>query len=142
MKIFGQVVDTNNEPMQLANITVVIDGKYTNKGTSTNLDGNFVLEDASISPDSEFKISYVGYVSQFRKASELQGQKIKLAEDVEMLEEVIVTGKPKPSKGSANSDQVKSSKQKFVQHLEKHKFVYAGLGGLAGILLIAKAFKK
>lgn len=142
MKIFGQVVDTNNEPMQLANITIITGVNATKMGTATNSDGNFSLEDASISPNSQFKITYLGYATEYRKASELQGQKIKLAEDMEMLEEVVVRGNPKPPKSSATSDEVKSSKQKFVQHLEKHKFVYAGLGGLAGILLIAKAFKK
>lgn len=142
MKIFGQVLDTNNEPMQLANITITTGVNATKMGTDTDYDGKFILEHASINPDSQFKISYVGYVPEFRRASELQGQKIKLAEDMEMLDEVIVRGNPKPSKGSTTSDEVKSKKQKFVQHLKDHKFVYAGLGGLAGILLIAKAFKK
>lgn len=142
MKIFGQVVDTSNEPMSLANITIITGVKAYKLGATTDLDGNFVLEDDAVSEDSEFKISYVGYESQFRKTNELQGQKIKLADKVEQLEEVIINIGKKPSKFSSTSALVKSNKEKFVRHLEDHKFVYAGLGGLAGIILIARAFKK
>lgn len=142
MKIFGQVVDTSNEPMSLANITIITGVKAYKLGATTDLDGNFVLEDDAVSEDSEFKISYVGYESQFRKTNELQGQKIKLADKVEQLEEVIINIGKKPSKFSSASALVKSNKEKFVRHLEDHKFIYAGLGGLAGIILIARAFKK
>jgi hypothetical protein len=142
MKIFGQVVDTSNEPMSLANITIITGVKAYKLGAYTDLDGNFVLEDDAVSEDSEFKISYVGYESQFRKTNELQGQKIKLADKVEQLEEVIINIGKKPFKFSSASALVKSNKEKFVRHLEDHKFVYAGLGGLAGIILIARAFKK
>jgi hypothetical protein len=142
MKIFGQITDTNKEPMSLANITIITGVNANNMGTSSDLDGNFSFENKIISPDSQFKISYVGYLPQFFKASELQGRKIRLADDVEQLEEVIIKVGTKPSNNSKTANAIKSSKQKFVQHLQDHKFVYAGLGGLAGILLIARAFKK
>jgi hypothetical protein len=142
MKIFGQITDTNKEPMSLANITIITGDNANNMGTSSDLDGNFSFENSSIVPDSQFKISYVGYLPQFFKASELQGRKIRMAEDVEQLEEVIINVGTKPSSSSNTANSIKSSKQKFFQHLQDHKFVYAGLGGLAGILLIARAFKK
>ena len=144
MKIFGRVLDTNNEPMSLANITIVT-GAFADKlGTQVGLDGKFNLENEVIDSESKFRISYIGYVTQFRKASELQGQTIKLAEDIEMLEEVVINAGTKPTKVSTTTTPavVQSKKQKFVQHLQKHKFVYAGIGGLAGILLIVKAFKR
>lgn len=145
MKIFGQVLDTNNEPMGLANITITTGSLSGKMGTQADLDGNFVLEDSSIQSDSEFKISYVGYIPQFFKASELQGKKIKLAEDFELLSEVVINGGERP-KGSANTqsenNQVNSTKIKFTEHLKKHRFTYAGIGGLAGILLIVRALKK
>jgi len=141
MKIFGQVLDVDGLPMSLANITITTGDKAGKFGDEADLDGNFVIDDASITPDSEFKISYIGYVPQFFKASELQGKKIKLKEDIFALDEVIITsggGKPK-----GNYPQVVASKKnKFVQHLQDHKFIYAGLGGLAGILLIVRALKK
>ena len=59
-----------------------------------------------------------------------------------MLSEVTVFSTSKPKHGSKGNASAESKKQKFVQHLKDHKFVYAGIGGLAGILLIMKAFKK
>ena len=69
MKIFGQVLDVDGSPMGLANITITTGANALKMGEQADLDGNFVLEDASISADSEFKISYVGYKPQFFKAS-------------------------------------------------------------------------
>ncbi len=141
MKIFGQVLDIDGLPMSLANITITTGANALKMGEQADLDGNFVLENASITPDSQFKISYVGYVPQFFKASELQGKKIKLLEDITSLNEVVVNsggGRPKDNAPQA----VASKKSNFVQHLQDHKFVYAGLGGLAGVLLIVKALKK
>jgi len=142
MKIFGQVLDTDSQPMALANITITTGVRADKMGTQADLDGKFSLEDEIISPDSQFKISYLGYIPQFFKASDLQGKKIKLAEDVEMLSEVTVFSTSKPNHGSKDNASIQSNKQKFVQHLKDHKFVYAGIGGLAGIFLIMKAFKK
>lgn len=141
MKIFGQVLDIDGLPMGLANITITTGENATKFGDVADLDGNFVIVDASIVPDSQFKISYVGYIPQFFKASELQGKKIKLKEDINALDEVVITwggGKPKDNTPVV----VESKKNKFVQHLQDHKFIYAGLGGLVGILLIVKALKK
>jgi hypothetical protein len=60
MKIFGQVLDTEDLPMALANIVIVTGQNATKMGVQSDLDGNFILEDSSISPESQFKISYVG----------------------------------------------------------------------------------
>jgi hypothetical protein len=142
MKIFGQVLDTGNEPMAFANVTIITGANANKMGTQSDLDGNFVLENASISPESQFRISYIGYKPTFRKASELQGQKIKLADDVEELQEVVVNVGKKPSNASTKPAVTASTKQKFVKHLQDHKVIYAGIGGLAGILLIVRAFKR
>jgi hypothetical protein len=140
MKIFGQVLDVDGLPMGLANITITTGANALKMGEEADLDGNFVLEDASISADSEFKISYVGYKPQFFKASQLQGRKIKLLEDNIILDEVIISSGGKPK--NKNAVVVESKKNKFVQHLQDHKVVYAGIGALAGLLLIVKAVKK
>lgn len=140
MKIFGQVLDIDGLPMSLANITIVSGDYATKVGEQSDLDGNFVLDDNIINPDSEFKISYVGYKPQFFKASQLQGKKIKLLDDNIVLDDVVITsgGKPKDNKPAV----VESSKNKFVQHLKDHKVIYAGLGALAGIFLIVRAVKR
>jgi hypothetical protein len=147
MKIFGQVVDTDGLPMSLANITIITGDKAYKFGEIADLDGKFVLDDASITADSQFKVSYVGYIPQFFKASELQGKKITLKEDNTMLNEVVIVrggGKPKDTTGKDNTSAkvIASTKTKFVKHLKDHKFAYAGLGGLAGIFFIVKALKK
>jgi len=139
MKIFGQVLDIDGLPMGLANVTIV-SGEYADKlGDEADLDGNFVLENNSITPDSEFKISYVGYKPQIFKASQLQGKKIKLLEDNIVLDEVVINSGKKPKNN--NTVVVESKKNKFVQHLQDHKFIYAGIGALAGLFLIVRAFK-
>jgi hypothetical protein len=140
MKIFGQVLDTNNQPMGLANITIVTGANVNNLGTQADLDGNFVLEDASIDSDSQFKISYIGYQPRYFKTNELQGKKVKLVEDIEALPELVITSGTKPKDNTKTK--INSFKSKFSQHIKEHKFIYAGLGGLAGIFLIVRAFKK
>jgi hypothetical protein len=140
MKIFGQVLDIDGLPMGLANVTIV-SGEFADKmGDEADLDGNFVLEHNSITPDSEFKISYVGYKPQFFKAKELQGKKIKLLDDNIVLDEVIITSGKKPKNN--NAVVVESKKNKFVQHLQDHKVIYAGIGALAGLFLIVRAVKR
>jgi hypothetical protein len=140
MKIFGQVLDIDGLPMGLANVTIV-SGDLANKvSDEADLDGNFVLENNSITPDSEFKISYVGYKPQFFKASQLQGKKIKLLEDNIVLDEVVVNSGKKPKNN--NAVVVESKKNKFVQHLQDHKVIYAGIGALAGLFLIVRAVRR
>ena len=140
MKIFGQVLDIDGLPMGLANVTIV-SGDLANKvSDEADLDGNFVLENNSITPDSEFKISYVGFKPQFFKASQLQGKKIKLLEDNIVLDEVVINSGKKPKNN--NAVVVESKKNKFVQHLQDHKVIYAGIGALAGLFLIIRAVKR
>ena len=140
MKVFGQVLDIDGLPMGLANITI-ISGEFADKmGDEADLDGNFVLEHNSITPDSEFKISYVGYKPQFFKASQLQGKKIKLLDDNIVLDEVVINSGKKPKDNKAVV--VESKKNKFVQHLQDHKVIYAGIGALAGLFLIVRAVKR
>lgn len=145
MKIFGQILDIDGLPMGLANVSIATGSNTYKYVEVADLDGNFVFDDASIKPDSRFKISYVGYVPQFYKASELQGKKIKLIQDTILIEEVVITSggsKPKDNTQNNNNQVVASTKSKFVKHLKDHKFAYAGLGGLAGVLLIVRALNK
>jgi hypothetical protein len=80
----------------------------------------------------------LGYSPQYYRASELQGRKVKLLEAIEDLDELVIFSGSKPTDTKTPS----STKKKFIQHLQDHKFAYAGLGGLAGLILIVKAFKK
>ena len=80
----GVVVDaTTGEP--IIGASVLEEG--TSNGTITDFDGNFSL---TVGKDAQVVISYVGYKSQNVAAA--ANLRIKLAEDSELLEEVVVTG--------------------------------------------------
>ena len=135
MIISGKVLDSANEPLHLANITIVT-GSQTNKfGTTANENGDFELESDIINEDSQFRISYIGFKPQYYKASELQGRVIKMEEDVIELDSVVIYPKSKPTKKLSKPSNIK-------QYLQKHKEVYAGLGGVIGIALILISIKK
>ena len=136
MIISGKVLDIANEPLNLANITIVT-GSQTNKfGTTANENGYFELENDIIKSDSQFKISYIGFKPQIYNASELQGRTIKMEEDIVELDSVVISPKTKPK----NKNLSKPSNIK--QYLQAHKEVYAGLGGVIGIALILISIKK
>lgn len=81
----GQVVDHNGEPIIGATIKVV----GTDRGTVTNLDGQFTLEGVTA---GKLNISYVGFGTKevnFRAGETLN---ITLDEDMEALDEVVVIG--------------------------------------------------
>ena len=83
--IKGQVVDeTTSEPL----IGVSILEKGTNNGIITDIDGNFSLQ-ASL--NSTIAISYIGYVTQEIPVNHVKGT-IKLKEDTQTLDEVVVVG--------------------------------------------------
>lgn len=137
MEISGKILDSANEPLYLANITIVTGSNINKFGTVANDKGEFSLESEIIKPDSQFRISYQGFKPQFYKASELQSKTIKLQEDTISLDELIIRPSDKPL---AITSEKKPSNIK--QHLQKHKLAYAGLGGLVGLLLLLTSIKK
>ena len=81
----GTVVDATGEPIIGANIMV----KGTTNGCITDIDGNFSLSNAK----GTLVVSFIGYKSQeiAVKGNETN-LKVVLAEDSEMLDEVVVVG--------------------------------------------------
>lgn len=82
--IKGQVLDNLGEPVIGAN--VIEEG--TANGVITNLDGQYAL---TVKSGSNVQISYIGFATQTLKASSMPSV-IKLKEDSELLEEVVVVG--------------------------------------------------
>ena len=78
----GTVLDETGEPVIGA--TIKIEGDKTG-GTVTDLDGNYELE---VPGDAKITITYIGYLPQTVKP----GGVIRLAEDNQSLEEVVVVG--------------------------------------------------
>jgi hypothetical protein len=138
MEIKGKVLDNTNQPLYPANITIVTGSQINKFGTSTNERGEFSLSSDIINLDSQFKISYVGFRPQYYRASELQGRIIKLEEDTIALGEVVVTRPKDKPKNITLANQPSNIKQ----HLQKHKFAYAGFGLLVGLSLVAVSIKK
>lgn len=80
----GVVVDANsNEP--IIGATVLVEGSET--GTITDFDGNFTL---SAAEGAMLHFTYVGYKEVVLPAKAVMS--VKMSEDNEMLEEVVVTG--------------------------------------------------
>jgi len=83
--IQGIVIDENDLPIPGA--YVIIKGSTT--GTSTDINGKFSLE---VEEDAVLQISYIGFVTQSIPVESNQDLKIKLIEDFQNLEEVVVVG--------------------------------------------------
>ncbi|MEH2795334.1 TonB-dependent receptor [Segatella copri] len=104
-KVHGIVVDDSGEPVIGATIKV----QGTSNGTISDIDGNFSLDAL---PDATLEISYIGYKTQIVKVTG-KALKIKLEEDGQALNEVVVVGygtvKRKNFTGSVSSVNVANS---------------------------------
>ncbi|OCW93408.1 SusC/RagA family protein [Macellibacteroides sp. HH-ZS] len=83
--ITGVVKDQSGEPIIGANVTE----HGTTNGTITDIDGNFSLE---VKPGATMLISYIGYESQEIKIGNQTVYNIKLSENSQALDEVVVVG--------------------------------------------------
>ena len=86
-KITGSVVDANGEPIIGANVVV----KGTTNGTITDLDGAFTL-DVSGNGGIVLVISYIGYNTVEYPVKAGEAIKVRLQEDTQRLDEVVVVG--------------------------------------------------
>ncbi|HLT93548.1 MAG TPA: TonB-dependent receptor, partial [Membranihabitans sp.] len=86
LNVNGRVVDSNGEPLIGVNILV----KGTNKGTTTDFDGQFILED--IDDQAVLMLSYIGYHSQEISVDGRRDISIVMLEDIQTLDEVVVVG--------------------------------------------------
>ena len=84
-KISGQIVDTYGLAVIGANVVE----KGTTNGTITDVDGNFSLE---VDENSTLVVSYIGYTPQEIIVANKSNFSIKLKEDTEVLDEVVVVG--------------------------------------------------
>lgn len=84
-KITGTIVDDKGEPVIGANVSI----KGTTTGTITDIDGNFSLEAMS---GATLLISYIGYETQEITVGNQSVYNIKLSEDTQALDEVVVIG--------------------------------------------------
>lgn len=92
LNITGKVLDKNGEPIIGANVLV----KGTTNGTVTDLDGNYTLD---VSENAVLQISYIGYLTQEIPVSNKTVITVRLVEDTQSLDEVVVVGYGTQKKG-------------------------------------------
>lgn len=85
IKVSGTIVDDNNEPIIGANVSI----KGTTTGTITDVDGKFSIE---ASPGMTMLVSYIGYTTKEITVGNQTVYNIKLQEDTQALDEVVVIG--------------------------------------------------
>lgn len=83
--ITGTVFDTKGEPVIGANVVI----KGSSKGTITDIDGKFMLE---VPENAVLQVSYIGYEAQELNVESKNMLNIKLKEDTQSLDEVVVVG--------------------------------------------------
>lgn len=83
--ISGTVIDASGQPIIGANVIE----KGTTNGIMTDVDGKFTL---NVSPSAILQISYLGYLTQDIPVGNKNSFTVKLAEDTQNLDEVIVVG--------------------------------------------------
>ena len=83
--VSGVVKDATGEPVIGASVVE----KGTTNGTITDFDGNFKLE---VAPGATLTISFIGYKTQDVVVTPGKTLNIQMAEDTEVLEEVVVVG--------------------------------------------------
>ena len=83
--VSGIVVDAANQPI----VGAFVLEKGTSNGTMTGADGKFTIE---LPSDATFEVSSMGYVTQEIAVGGRSVFAITLAEDTQLLEEVVVVG--------------------------------------------------
>lgn len=102
----GQVTDISHIPL----IGVTVQEKETSNGTVTDMDGNFTLQ---VNSDAILVFSYIGCLSQeIPAATKL---KVVLAEDSEVLDEVVVIGYGSVKKGDLTTSVSTVSNKEIAQ---------------------------
>ena len=125
----GTVADVKGEPIIGANI--VVEG--TTNGTITDFNGNFSL--ANVPQKGTLIVSYIGYKTQKIQLTNQSSYKIKLAEDSEVLGEVVVTamGIERQSKTLTYSAQTVGGKD--VNDIKSVNMINSLQGKSAGLMI-------
>ncbi len=86
ISVQGNVTDENNMPLLGVNVLV----KNESRGTTTDFDGNFSLE--NVAPGDVLQFSYVGFIQQEVPVTDGSFLNVILQTDSESLDEVVVIG--------------------------------------------------
>ena len=126
--INGHVVDQNNEPIPGANIVIV--GKAI--GTTTDFDGNFVLQ-TSEEPPFQLSITSIGYTDGLESiTSNNQTITVVLAESETFLDEVVISASRTPERIFESPVTVERVGLSDIKNTASADF-YGGLENLKGV---------
>lgn len=125
-KVAGVVTDAGGEPI----IGVNVVEKGTTNGTITDLDGKFTLEISN----PVLLLSYIGYLSQEVAARGESAIHVKLLEDTQNLEEVVIVGYGIQKKVNLTGS-VASVSAEEIQNTPASSLSNALVGKIAGVLL-------
>lgn len=123
----GTVVDQEGEPLIGVNVLV----KGTDKGTATNFEGYFTLED--IDENAILVISYVGYLKQEVPVSGQSTINIILSSDAQALDEVVVTALGIQRKTRNLGYSVEQLTGNNIQEAKEVNYLNALQGKMAGV---------
>lgn len=126
--VSGIVTDQEGEPLIGVNIQI----KGSDKGTATDFDGKFSLED--ISENAVLVISYVGYQTQEVAVEGSSNLEIVMMSDAELLDEVVVVGYGTMKKSDLTGA-VSSIKTKDIQKTPITSIDQGLVGRAAGVLV-------
>jgi TonB-linked SusC/RagA family outer membrane protein len=125
LSITGTVTDENGESIIDANVSV----KGTTQGTSTDLEGIYSL---NVPAGSILVFSYIGYVTQEIKVTNQSMISVKLQEDSQSLEEVVIVGYGIQKKASLTGS-VATVSPREIQNIPVSNLTEALSGKLAGV---------
>lgn len=125
--IRGKVTDNSGVPIIGANVVE----KGTTNGTITDVEGNFSL---NVTPNSVLVFSYIGYNRKEIAAGEKQNLSVRLEEETESLDEVIVIGygttRRQDFTGSVSSIKVEDSPIALASNLNALESIKGNVAGL------------
>ncbi|MCD8179054.1 MAG: TonB-dependent receptor plug domain-containing protein [Tannerellaceae bacterium] len=108
-EVKGIVIDDFDEPVIGANVMV----KGTTNGTITDFNGEFVL--TGVPEDAVIVISYIGYFTQEMSVANQTVFNIKLTEDTQQLDAVVVIGYGTVRKGDITSSVGSVKEENFLK---------------------------
>lgn len=125
ISVSGTVTDESGAPIPGVSVLV----QNTTNGTSTDFDGNYVLEAAS---NATLEFRYLGFVTQTIAVNGRSTINVQLAEDTQQLSEVVVIGYGTQSKESVTGSVV-SIKAEELNEVQSANFTQALVGRAAGV---------
>ena len=127
-KVTGKVVDAAGMPIIGANIIE----KGTLNGTITDLDGNFTLE---VKPGAILMVSYIGYQDQAIEVGDKTEFNLRLTEDTQHLEEVVIVGYGAQKKVNLTGS-VSNVKADLLENRTSSSPVNMLTGNVAGVTIV------